>query len=185
MRTLLLTVVVALASALSRPAAAEPGGAKVFLTVDEALGLVYPECEIERTTTFLTKKQKKAAEKLAGHEIASKLVYTYTARKEGVLVGYAYFDTHEIRTKRETVMIALKPDQTVRRIEVLAFAEPIEYLPTGAWYGQFAGKRLDEDLELDRDIRGVMGATLTARATTRAVRTALSLHRVVHAETPG
>jgi hypothetical protein len=67
----------------------------------------------------------------------------------------------------------------VARLEVLAFAEPEEYLPRARWYGQFLGRALDDELNLGRGIRGVSGATLTARATTRAVRRVLAVHAVL------
>ena len=44
---------------------------------------------------------------------------------------------------------------------------------------QYDGEKLDDDLSLKRDIRPVTGATLTARATTEAVRRVLAIHRVV------
>ena len=44
------------------------------------------------------------------------------------------------------------------------------------------GRKLDDDLALKRGIRSVTGATLTARATTEAVRRILALHRVVEEE---
>jgi hypothetical protein len=73
----------------------------------------------------------------------------------------------------------------VRRIEVLAFREPEDYLPRAAWYGQFLDRELGDGLALKRDIRGVAGATLTARATTDAVRRVLALHRVIAAASAG
>ena len=165
---------------LLAPIAAASSPAKVFLSTQEALELVYPECEVERETVYLTKEQRKSATKLAGFEIETGLAYVYAAYRKGELVGYAYFDTHEVRTKRETIMIAVTPDARVRRLEVLAFAEPLEYLPSSKWYAQFMGKRLDEKLKVKGNIRSVTGATLTARATTAAVRRALAIHGVVH-----
>lgn len=171
-----------LATATPRAATASspsPGAGKVFLTLDEALKLAFPECTIERTVVYLTKEQHKEAEKLAALEIDDKIVHPYAARNEkGELVGWAYFDTHRVRTLGETIMIVVDPEERVQRIEVLAFGEPEDYIPKGAWYGQFKGKRLGPELSLKRDIRGVTGATLTARATTDAVRRVLAAHRV-------
>ena len=62
--------------------------------------------------------------------------------------------------------------------------EPEEYLPRPSWYAQFIGKRLDDDLRLKRGIKGVTGATLTARATTDAARRLLALHAVAFPEVP-
>ncbi|MEL7061524.1 MAG: FMN-binding protein, partial [Acidobacteriota bacterium] len=59
--------------------------------------------------------------------------------------------------------------------------EPAEYIPPALWYAQFDGRSLDEALQVERGIRGVTGATLTARATTEAVRRALAIHAVLQA----
>ena len=57
-------------------------------------------------------------------------------------------------------------------------------MPRKGWYEQYEGQELDDDLALKRDIRPVTGATLTARATTEAVRRVLALHAVVADEEP-
>ena len=61
---------------------------------------------------------------------------------------------------------------------MVSFREPLDYLPREGWYRQFDGEQLDDDLQLKRDIRPVTGATLTARATTEAVRRVLAIHQV-------
>jgi hypothetical protein len=71
-------------------------------------------------------------------------------------------------------MVVVRPDGTVGRVETISFDEPPDYLPRGAWYRQFDGRALDPELELRRAIRPVTGATLTARATTDAVRSVLA-----------
>ena len=153
--------------------------AKVFLTVDEALRLAFPDTKVERRTSYLTERQRERANELAGIPVPSRLVHAYVATVEGKAAGTAYFDTHRVRTLPETVMVVLDPSGKVRRVEVLSFNEPQDYLPGGAWYGQFAGRGLDERLALKRDIRPLTGATLTARATTSAVRRVLAVHRVL------
>lgn len=158
--------------------------AKVFLTTDEALRLAFPGSRVERRTSFLTAAQLARAEALAGVEIPSKLIHAYLATSEGRAAGTAYFDTHRVRTLPETVMVVLDPAGKVRRVEVLAFGEPPDYLPRGGWYGQFAGKELGAGLSLKRDIRPITGATLTARATTGAVRRVLAIHQVLGEQTP-
>jgi len=151
----------------------------VFVTVDEALKLAFPGCEVARRTAFLTPEQMKRARELAGAEVPSALLTYYVATRNGQPAGTAYFDTHRVRTLPETLMIVVDPQNRVSRIEVLSFREPEEYLPRGAWYQQFLGKGLDADLQLKRGIRPVTGATLTARATTDAVRRVLALHQIL------
>lgn len=159
--------------------AAAPAAAKVFLSVDEALKLAFPDSQVERKTAYLTKEQVRRARELSGVEVSSALVTYYVARRSGRPAGTAYFDTHRVRTLPETLMIVVDPQGRVVRIEVIAFREPEEYLPRGAWYEQFRGHGLDRELRLKQGIRPVTGATLTARATTDAVRRVLALHRVI------
>ncbi|HEX6901472.1 MAG TPA: FMN-binding protein [Thermoanaerobaculia bacterium] len=153
--------------------------AKVFVTVDEALKLAFPGCEVARRTAFLTPEQVRRARELSGAEVPSALVNYYAATRAGQPAGTAYFDTHRVRTLPETLMIVVDHQGKVARVEVISFREPEDYLPRGVWYEQFRGKALGPDLQLKRDIRPVTGATLTARATTDAVRRVLALHQVV------
>ncbi|MGH7151929.1 MAG: FMN-binding protein [Planctomycetota bacterium] len=166
-------------AALALLALPAPARGEVLLTQEEALRLAFPGCGIERGTAFLTKAEVDRARKLAGVEVPGAIAHPYVARKEGKVVGTAYFDAHRVRTLPETLMVVVDPNDRVRRVEVLSFEEPREYLPRGAWYEQFRGRDLDEDLALRRGIPPVAGATLTARATTEAVRRVLALHRVL------
>jgi FMN-binding domain len=160
-------------------ATAAPAAAKVFLTVDEALKLAFPGCQVERRTAYLTPGELARARQLAGVEVPGALVSYYVASRDGKPAGTAYIDTHRVRTLPETLMVVVDPAGRVTRIEVLSFREPEEYLPRGLWYGQFAGRELGPELDLKRGIRPVTGATLTARATTTAVRRVLALHQVI------
>lgn len=160
-------------------ALAAPAAAKVFLTVDEALKLAFPDCKIERKTGYLTAEQVRQARELSGVEVPSALVTYYVARRGGQLAGTAYFDTHRVRTLPETLMVVVDPRGRVARVEVIAFREPQDYLPRGAWYEQFRGRGLDRELRVKQGIHPVTGATLTVRATTDAVRRVLALHQVL------
>lgn len=166
------------------PGAAAPAAARVLLTVDEALGLAFPGCDVDRGTVFLTDEQVARASALSGEEVPSALVHPYRATCDGGGGGTAYFDTHRVRTLPETLMIVVGADGAVTRIEVLSFKEPPEYMPRGLWYDQFLGEALSPELALKRDIRQVTGATLTARATTAAVRRVLAIHRVIETTKP-
>ncbi len=159
----------------------QPAGAKVFLTTDEALKLSFPECAIERKTFYLTKEQQQEVQDLAAQSMVPALINPYTARCNGHEVATAYFDVHRVRTLTETLMVVVNKNSTIRRIEVLEFNEPEDYVPRASWYAQFAGKPLGPELSLKHDIRPVSGATLTAKATTDAVRRVLAIHQVVTA----
>jgi hypothetical protein len=172
------TLLAAAAFALAGTAAE----AKVFLSMEEALKLAFPDATVERKTAFLTAAQQREAQRLSGDETPpSALVAYYVATKDGRQAGTAYFDTHIVRTMPETIMVVVDVLGRTSRIEVLSFQEPEEYLPRPHWYEQFQGKVLNDELWMKRGIRPVAGATLTARATTEAARRVLALHRVIQA----
>lgn len=160
-------------------------GAKVFVTVDEALHLAFPDCDVKRETLFLTGAELLEVGVLAGEKFSRALAVRYVASRDGSVVGTAYFDVHVVRTLEETVLVVVRPDATIGRVEAISFDEPMDYLPRGGWYRQFDGEQLDAELRLDRAIRSVTGATLTAVATMAAARRVLALHRVIEARTSG
>lgn len=163
--------------------AAAPVHGRVLLSVDEALRLAFPKADVERESIFLTGEELATASDAAGESITRSLLVRYVARRDGALVGTAYLDHHRVRTLDEALLVVVTPDATIARIEVLSFDEPPDYLPRRGWYEQFPGRALDDDLRLDRGIRAVTGATLTATATTAAARRILALHRVLEPRT--
>lgn len=178
LRSLLLTLALALAAA---PGQAATTG-KVYLTKQEALELAFKDCEVVRSTLVLEDEQQRKVARLSGSPFERNLVFKYVATRKGKLVGTAYFDVHRVRTLRETLMFVVDPEGRIARLEVLAFGEPVEYMPRSNWYAQFKGKSLDETLSLKKGIKRVTGATLTTRATTSAARRVLALHKVCAAE---
>lgn len=158
---------------------ASPASSKVFLTLGEALELAFPGCDIDRRTVYLTREQLEKARELADAPVERAIVHPYVATCDDKPGGVAYFDAHRVRTLPETLMVAVDAQDRVRRIEVLSFREPEDYLPGERWYAQFLDKELTESLQLKGEIRGITGATLTARATTDAVRRLLAFHAVI------
>ncbi len=163
--------------------APQPAGAKTFLTRGEALELAFPDCRVVRQTRYLTAGQRRRAAELAGVKVDSRLIVQYAALCNSERAGAAYFDVHRVRTLAETLMVVVDAEGRVRQIEVMSFLEPEEYIPRRTWYDQFLKRRLDPRLRLKRSIHAVTGATLTARATTDAVRRILALDQVLR-ETP-
>lgn len=162
-----------------RQAAGQP-----LITREEALAAVYPGAEIRAERVFLTAEQKENAAALGGVEVPSALIARYLATRDGRVVGRAYVDTHVVRTKRESLLVSLDEAGAVERIDVTAFLEPPEYLPGSAWLGQYEGRPLADDLNLQRAIRPIAGATLTARAVTEATRRVLAIDRTLETSTP-
>ena len=149
------------------------------VTRDEALAAVFPGAVVAAERVFLTEQQMAEIAEIAGVEIESGLVARYVATRGESVTGRAYVDTHVVRTKRESLLISLEADGSVRRVDVTAFLEPPDYLASERWLRQYDRRPLDDDLALQRAIRPIAGATLTANATNAAVRRVLAIDQVL------
>lgn len=152
-----------------------------FPTLDEALKLCFgEEIEVEKQTVYLTDDQKAHVRELCGEKLPRGIVRPYiVSNEEGEVLGVGFVDTHKVRSKKESVLFCIAPNATIRRVEVLAFGEPPDYIPSGRWYAEFNGQALTDRLRLDRDITAVTGATLTTVATVSAARRSLALHQML------
>jgi len=156
------------------------GVAKVFYSKDEALHAAFPDAEsIEKETLFLTDEQSRQVEGLAKVRLESKMITVHTGRRDQKVVGYAMIDIHIVRTQPEAVMVVLSPDGTVESTLILAFHEPLDYLPSARWLRQFVNKTLTPDLTLNRGIAAISGATLSANGVTDSARRALAVYQVM------
>ncbi|GBD31630.1 hypothetical protein HRbin33_00589 [bacterium HR33] len=152
------------------------------LTQEQALRLAFPEpARIERMTAFLSQADLERAREIAGPgvEIRSSVITYYLGRRGGEILGAAYFDRHRVRTLDEVLMIVVGPDDRIKHIEVLRFAEPPEYRPPEGWLRQLQDRALDDELSLKGAIVNLTGATLTSQAVVQAARRVLALHRVI------
>lgn len=160
--------------------AVQPGGATVFLAKDEALSLAFPGADrVEERVFILTDEQKRLVETMARAPLDTKLWTIHVGWRDGAIQGYVVIESHVVRTLPETCMVVVDPQGSVQRVEILAFHEPAEYLPTARWVEQFKGRALDGELKLNAGIHAITGATLSATAMTASVRRALALVAVL------
>ena len=159
--------------------------AQVFYSKAEALQVAFPTADrVETQTFFLTPQQVERVEDLAQTSVDSKLATFHVGYTADTVQGYAFIETHIVRTFPETFLMVVSPDGTLQKLLVLAFYEPPEYLPSDLWLEQFEQKRLTSSLRLRQDIHGIMGSTLTAQAATQGVRKVLALFQVLIQEKP-
>lgn len=154
--------------------------AKVFYGRREALELAFPDADrIEDESVLLGDEQAERIESLSRSPLESRLVRIYRGYRGDELLGTAFIDVHNVRTHPEAFMVVVSPEGKVELLRVLAFHEPLEYMPTERWYRQFSDLDLEAPMRVGRDIHGIVGATLSARATTQGVRRALAFYEVV------
>ena len=154
--------------------------AQVYLTQEQALKLAFPDSAtvVERKTLFLTDDQVKEIQAQAKAKVESKLVTYYAGKNTEGVDGYAFFEINIVRTMPETFMVVVNPNGAVRFVEILAFYEPPDYLPTKRWFELYKEKELNKDLWVKRGIPNISGATLSSNAITAGVRKALATFKV-------
>jgi S1-C subfamily serine protease len=168
------------AAGLSLPGASLRADAKVFYARDEALRLAFPDADrTEARDFFLTPAQRSAIEERSRSALDTNLITLYVGHCGDQVVGYAVFDTHVVRTLPETFLVVLTSGGEVAATYVLAFYEPLDYLPSERWLRQFANRKLSDDLQVGQSIAGITGSTLSARAVTSGIRRALAIHAVL------
>jgi predicted DNA-binding protein (MmcQ/YjbR family) len=152
---------------------------KVFMTRGEALKNVFPDADnILKRNIFLSKDQVEKIESLSKTKLYSRLFVFYEGKKGNETLGYAVIDTHQLRSKTETIIVAINPDGTLKLTEILAFFEPSEYMPSKSWLGLYQDKPLDDSLWLGRGVPNITGATITSNALMKSIRSILAVYHV-------
>lgn len=172
-----LLLIFAIGMGLYAPSMVE---AKVYKTKDDALKEVFPDADaVERINVFLAEEEKKKIEAIAKGKLDSKVFTIYAGKQSGKIIGYAVFGSHIVRTKQAVYMLVINPDGSIKKVEILAFYEPEEYLPSKRWFEQFIDKTLDNELWPRRGIRAVTGATLSVNGITQEIRKALAVFKMM------
>ena len=178
MRNVVLTTVALVFTAL----VIKPGdvSATVFHSRSEIPHLAFPDAErVEVRDVFVTAAERSEIERAAHATLESDLVSVYEGYVGDRLLGYAMLDSHIVRTLPEALLIVLDPAGRVTTTHVMAFHEPLDYLPGPRWLRLHEGHSLSDDLRIGRDIVGITGATLSAHAVMNSVRRALAIYQVL------
>ncbi len=153
--------------------------AGLLIKPDQALKEQFSNAEIKKKNILLSKKQVKQIQQLAKSKLSSSIVTVYFVKQNEKTLAYGIIHTHKVRTKKETVLFTLTPDCKIKDIEIIAFYEPPEYMPSDRWLKTFEGKSAKDQLRLKRDIPNITGATLSSKAITLASKQVVSICEVV------
>ena len=152
--------------------------ATVFYALEEVPGLAFPEAtRTEIRNIFLSETERQRIEKAAGSRLESDMLSVHLGWQGDRLLGYAMLDTHMVRTLPEAFLVVIDTAGRVERTHILAFYEPLEYLPSDRWLATMAGNRLEPDLRLGRKVTSITGSTLSSAAVVRGLRRALAVYQ--------
>ncbi len=150
---------------------------QVFKTQDRAIKETFAEADtVIRQTLFLDKNELNTLQEKSKCKFNSQIITYYVGKKDGQLLGYAFFEDEIVRTKKAITMVVVTPEGEIEDVEVLAFFEPEDYLPITKWFGSFLKKKLTAALWPGREVHAITGATLSVRAFTFSTRRALVLY---------
>ncbi|WP_304545256.1 FMN-binding protein [Sulfurimonas microaerophilic] len=128
---------------------------------------------------ILKKAQKQAVQKAAQQKLNSSIVRTYKVSKGSEHLAYAILLSNKIRSKNGVYLYTINAQDVLESIEVVAFNEPLEYMPNDTWKKQFANTDTTQHLNIPKNISTITGATLSARSITESANVAMQIYNVV------
>ena len=154
--------------------------AGIFLSVEEAPGVVFPEgTSFERRVVTSSAQLRAAIMAELGQTRPSLWEPEYvivTARRDARVLGYAVIVEEIGKHRPITFVVGVRPDGGVQDVALMVYREPYGgEVRNPRFLAQYRGKGLTAPLLPFRDIRNITGATLSAEAIGRGVRKALAL----------
>ena len=154
--------------------------AEVLISPVDAMKQSYGnDAVIVKKNMLLSKTQASKIQKSSKTKLDSKIFRVFKATKESKLLGYGILVNKKVRSKNAVVIYFISNKSVLKSIEVIAFNEPIEYLPSDKWNSQFEDVGTDKMLRVSKEIPTITGATLSARSITDGSRVAFAFYNEV------
>ncbi len=161
--------------------------AVVLCSVEEALHTLLPEApEIKEEVRVLTAEQKQGIEEKAKVKLDPEIDKEFTffiGSANGQIVGYVVKDTVKGKWGPIHYMLSLNKEGKIRDIIVLEYRErrgrPIA---RRRFLKQFVGKTTQDRIKLNKDIRGISGASISSRGMANGIRKLVHVFNEVYAK---
>lgn len=163
---------------LSVPALIAPAAAlaTVYLSLEQAQALMFPQASLTPDFRTLTEDQAKQIKRDSGVNVLNRELKTWR------VAGGGWFIVDRVLGKHEfiTYAVALDAHGGVKQIEILEYRESYgDQIRNPQWRAQFYGKQHGATLKLDEDIKNISGATLSCRHITDGIKRLLSTYALV------
>jgi hypothetical protein len=156
--------------------------AKIYVSVEQAQKLIFPGLVLTATPFLLSDTVQSQMTQ------ASSVRHPFRGDRVWRGADGSWFIVDEVIGKHEmiTYAVGLKPDGSVKGIEILEYVESYGYeVAEASWRKQFVGKRVSDPLKLGNDVQNISGATLSSKHLTDGVKRLLVFHQAVLAGYPG
>ena len=134
------------------------------------------DIEISSFKLNLSKKLKLNSEKFARQRFFSNFIYYYEIKKHNEIIGFAVLDNVLGKVKPITYIVIFETDFSVKSVDIIKYRE--QYggaVENKEWLSQFISKTVESELELNSNIDGISGATISAKAIAKGVKRILYL----------
>jgi thiamine biosynthesis lipoprotein len=156
----------------------------VYLTVDQAPRTLFPGAQIVRKDVPSTPEFRDTLKTKLGRlqpTVWEQSYTTFTARQDNTTIGYAVVVDEIGKVSPITFIVSATPDFKVRDVAVMVYREVRGgEITQRRFLAQYKGKRSTDPIQLDRDIVGITGATLSVQGANRAVHKALAVLELVY-----
>ena len=141
-------------------------------------GRTFSTKSIETKNITLSDAQVAQLSSASKQKIDTKIYRIFVAKNGSKVAGYGVLINKKVRTKNVVALYLITADEKIKSIEIVAFNEPEEYLPSKTWLDMFDNKSVNNPLMLNQDIPTKTGATLSAKTITDGARAALALLKI-------
>lgn len=145
---------------------------ETYLTLPEALEQVFGKGAAVTLAEFgLSKEQKSLLEKKLGRRLSEEGFQVRRGWRNGKFLGDAVVTEETGLFKKITFIVHIRPDGKVGQAAVMTYREPRGMeVRRSRFLKQYKGKSPEDPIALNRDIVGITGATLSARALSAGVK---------------
>jgi len=150
---------------------------QAYLTEEQALALVFPECDEIVTDEFvMSPEEKSSLEKLLSRRLYEDGFRAYIGKKKGAIQGYAIITEEIGKFHPFTFVVGVDADGKITNIAVLVYRESRGgEIAKKRFLYQFMGKSLKNPVRINKDIINITGATMSVQYMCAGVRKVLAV----------
>ncbi|HHT9145641.1 MAG TPA: FAD:protein FMN transferase [Candidatus Wunengus sp. YC61] len=150
---------------------------QAYLTEEQALALVFPECDEILTDEFvMSPEEKSSLEKLLSRRLYEDGFTAYIGKKKGAIQGYAIITEEIGKFHPFTFVVGVDMDGEITNIAVLVYRESRGgEIAKKRFLYQFLEKSLKNPIRINKDIINITGATMSVQYMCAGVRKVLAV----------
>ena len=137
------------------------------------------DAKVSKKNIMLSNDEAKRVSKSAKAKLKSKIFRVFKAVKGKKVLGYGVLVNKKVRSKNAVVLYMIDENSVLKSIEIIAFNEPTEYIPSKTWISQFENIDTNKRLRVNNDIPTITGATMSARSIVDGSRVAFAFYEEI------